>query len=228
MGLFDRFKKKEKKEDLMPLYLYDEKDLNEVDEYISKAFGNFENVFHEIISPDIHLDVCFIPPTNEEPFFKLVTMGAGAYEMDIPDKWKEYRLERAEYVIYVPKEWNLNSPEIADYWPIKVLKDVARLPILCDTWLSFGHTTQDDEEGFPYAPNTKFNSVVLDFCENHQGEVKLETSSGKTINFYQIIPLYPEELEFKMNNDAETLIDLFDKKNIEYKIVDINRRSALD
>ncbi len=228
MGLFDRFKKKEKKEDLMPLYLYDEKDLNEVDEYISKAFGNFENVFHEIISPDIHLDVCFIPPTNEEPFFKLVTMGAGAYEMDIPDKWKEYRLERAEYVIYVPKEWNLNSPEIADYWPIKVLKDVARLPILCDTWLSFGHTTQDDEEGSPYAPNTKFNSVVLDFCENHQGEVRLETSSGKTINFYQIIPLYPEELEFKMNNDAETLIDLFDKKNIEYKIVDINRRSALD
>jgi hypothetical protein len=228
MGLFDRFKKKEKKEDLMPLYLYDEKDLNEVDEYISKAFGNFENVFHEIISPDIHLDVCFIPPTNEEPFFKLVTMGAGAYEMDIPDKWKEYRLERAEYVIYVPKEWNLNSPEIADYWPIKVLKDVARLPILCDTWLSFGHTTQDDEEGSPYAPNTKFNSVVLDFCENHQGEVRLETSSGKTINFYQIIPLYPEELEFKMNNDAETLIDLFDKKNIDYKIVDINRRSALD
>ena len=228
MGLFDRFKKREKKEDLMPLYLYDEKDLNEVDEYISKAFGNFENVFHEIISPDIHLDVCFIPPTNEEPFFKLVTMGAGAYEMDIPDKWKEYRLERAEYVIYVPKEWNLNSPEIADYWPIKVLKDVARLPILCDTWLSFGHTTQDDEEGSPYAPNTKFNSVVLDFCENHQGEVRLETSSGKTINFYQIIPLYPEELEFKMNNDAETLIDLFDKKNIEYKIVDINRRSALD
>ena len=228
MGFFDRFKKKEKKEDLMPLYLYDEKDLNEVDEYISKAFGNFENVFHEIISPDIHLDVCFIPPTNEEPFFKLVTMGAGAYEMAIPDKWKEYRLERAEYVIYVPKEWNLNSPEIADYWPIKVLKDVARLPILCDTWLSFGHTTQDDEEGSPYAPNTKFNSVVLDLCENHQGEVRLETSSGKTINFYQIIPLYPEELEFKMNNDAETLIDLFDKKNIEYKIVDINRRSALD
>ena len=228
MGFFDRFKKKEKKEDLMPLYLYDEKDLNEVDEYISKALGNFENVFHEIISPDIHLDVCFIPPTNEEPFFKLVTMGAGAYEMAIPDEWKEYRLERAEYVIYVPKEWNLKSPEIADYWPIKVLKDVARLPILCDTWLSFGHTTQDDEEGSPYAPNTKFNSVVLDFCENHQGEVRLETSSGKTINFYQVIPLYPEELEFKMNNNAETLIDLFDKKSIEYKIVDINRRSALD
>ena len=29
MGFFDRFKKKEKKEDLMPLYLYDEKDLND-------------------------------------------------------------------------------------------------------------------------------------------------------------------------------------------------------
>ena len=227
MGLFDKFKKKEEPQQLMPMYVYDENDLNEVDAYIAKAFGSFDSVFHEIFSPDIHLDVCFIPPTDEEPFYKLVTMGAGAYEMAIPEQWKEYNLERAEYVIYVPKDWNIQSPDMKDYWPIKVLKDVARLPIQCDTWLSFGHTTQQDEEGSPYASNTGFNSVILDFCENHQGEVQLETSSGKVINFYQIFPLYPEELQFKLENDAEALIDLFDQKGIDYKIVDINRRNAL-
>lgn len=228
MGLFDKFKKKDDAKGFMPMYLYDDKDLEEVDAYISKAFGNFDNVFHEIFSPDIHLDVCFVPATDEEPFYKLVTMGAGAYEMNIPDRWKDYNLERAEYVIYVPKDWNLQSQDMKDYWPIKVLKDVARLPILCDTWLSFGHTTQADEEGTPYASNAKFNSVVLDFCENHQGEVQLETSSGKIINFYQVIPLYPEELKFKMENDAETLINKFDEKGIDYKVVDINRKSAIE
>ncbi len=228
MGLFDKFKKKDDAKGFMPMYLYDDKDLEEVDAYISKAFGNFDNVFHEIFSPDIHLDVCFVPATDEEPFYKLVTMGAGAYEMKIPDRWKDYNLERAEYVIYVPKDWNLQSQDMKDYWPIKVLKDVARLPILCDTWLSFGHTTQADEEGTPYASNAKFNSVVLDFCENHQGEVQLETSSGKIINFYQVIPLYPEELKFKMENDAETLINKFDEKGIDYKVVDINRKSAIE
>lgn len=228
MGLFDKFKKKEEPKNLMPMYLYDDKDMDEVDAYIAEAFGNFDSVFHEIVSPDIHLDVCIIPPTDEEPFYKLVTMGAGAYEMKIPDRWKEYKLERAEYVIYVPKDWNLQSQDMKDYWPIKILKDVARLPILCDTWLSFGHTTQADEAGTPYATNTKFNSVVLDFCENYQGEVRLETSSGKMINFYQIIPLYPEELKFKMENDAGTLIDKFDEKGIEYKVVDLNRRSVVE
>ena len=228
MGLFDKFKKKDDAKGFMPMYLYDDKDLEEVDAYISKAFGNFDNVFHEIFSPDIHLDVCFVPATDEEPFYKLVTMGAGAYEMNIPDRWKDYNLERAEYVIYVPKDWNLQSQDMNDYWPIKVLKNVARLPILCDTWLSFGHTTQADEEGTPYASNAKFNSVVLDFCENHQGEVQLETSSGKIINFYQVIPLYPEELKFKMENDAETLINKFDEKGIDYKVVDINRKSAIE
>ena len=218
MGLFNKlFKRRE------PMYLYDDKELDEVDAYITKAFGDFDSVFHEIVSPDIHLDVCFIPPTAEEPFYKLVTMGAGAYEMKIPDKWKENNIERAEYVIYLPKNWNIQSQDMKDYWPIKILKQVARLPILCDTWLSFGHSTQTDEAGTPYAANTKFNIVVLDFCENHQGEVKLKTSSGKTINFYQVIPLYPEELKFKMENDAQTLIDKFNEKGIDYKIVNINR-----
>ena len=228
MGLFDKFKKKDKNENFMPMYLYDEKDLDEVEAYITKAFGEYDSVFHEIFSPDIHLDVCLVNPTEEEPFYKLVTRGAGAYEMNIPDRWKEYNIERAEYVIYVPKDWNLQSQDMKDYWPIKVLKDVARLPILCDTWLSFGHTTQADEEGTPYAANAKFNSVVLDFCENHQGEVRLETSSGKTINFYQVIPLHPEELKYKLENDAESLINIFDEKNIDYKLVDINRNSVVE
>ncbi|MBQ1739917.1 MAG: suppressor of fused domain protein, partial [Clostridiales bacterium] len=159
MGLFDKFKKKEEPENIGPMFLYSEKELEEVDAYIAKAFGKFDNVFHEIVSPDIHLDVCFVPPTDDEPFYKLVTMGAGAYEMKIPEKWKEWHIERAEYVIYVPKDWNINSSDMNDYWPIKVLKDTARLPIWCDTWLSFGHTLQADEAGTAYAPGTRFNSV---------------------------------------------------------------------
>ena len=83
-------------------------------------------------------------------------------------------------------------------------------------------------EGTPYASNTRFNSVVLDFCKNSQGEVQLKTSSGKTINFYQVIPLYPEELRFKMDNNAETLLAVFDEKGIEYKVVNINRRSVIE
>lgn len=226
MGLFDRFKKN--REALkMPQFLYDENEINEIDNYICEAFGTYSNVFHELVSPDVHLDVCIVSPTEEQPFYKLVTMGAGAYSMKVPEQMAKYNLSHAEYVIYLPKDWNVGGSEINDFWPIKLLKDTARLPIWCDTWLCYGHTTQADEEGTAYAPNTGFNSIVLDFAENEKGEVRLNMSSGKVINFYEIIPLYPEELNFKMANDADALFEKFKEKGISFKVVDIHRKNAI-
>ena len=229
MALFDWLKKDRKQDENkknLPPYLYDESEINELDSFICDMFGNYQNVFHEIASPDVHLDVCIVEPTEDDPYFKLVTMGAGAYKMSIPEQWQKYQLDYAEYVIYLPADWNLNSSDETDYWPIRVLKDTARLPIWNDTWLCYGHTLQSDEEGSAYASNTGFNSVVLKYAENRNGDVRLIMSSGKVINFYEIIPLYPEELQFKIENDADALFEKLNGKEIRYRILDINRKSA--
>ncbi len=229
MGFLDIFKKEKKKDEktVGPQYLYSDEELDILDEFICDMFGEYKNVFHEIASPDVHLDVCIVDPTDEEPFYKLVTMGAGAYTMNIPEQWKDYQIEHAEYVIYLPKDWNIQSSKDEDYWPIKTLKDVARLPIWYDTWLCYGHTTQADEDGSPYASNTGFNSVVLDFAENKQGDVRLIMPSGKVINFYEIIALYPEELAFKIENGADALFEKFKEEGIQYKVLDTGRKNAM-
>ncbi len=231
MKLFNLFKKDKKQEESaenLPLYLYDDAEIDELDQFICDMFGEYKNVFHEIASPDVHLDVCIIEPTEEDPYYKLVTMGAGAYKMKIPEQWQKYQLDYAEYVIYLPKDWNINSPEETDYWPIRLLKDTARLPIWYDTWLCYGHTSQADEDGSAYASNTKFNSMVLKFAENRNGDVRLIMSSGKVVNFYEIIPMYPEELEFKKENDADALFEMFGEKGIQYRILDLNRKNAAE
>ena len=229
MGFLDIFKKEKKKDEktVGPQYLYSDEELDILDEFICDMFGEYKNVLHEIASPDVHLDVCIVDPTDEDPYYKLVTMGAGAYTMSIPEQWKDYQIEHAEYVIYLPKDWNIQSSKDEDYWPIKTLKDVARLPIWYDTWFCYGHTTQADEDGSPYASNTGFNSVVLDFAENRKGDIRLIMPSGKVINFYEIIALYPEELAFKIKNGADALFEKFKEEGIQYKILDTGRKNAM-
>ena len=230
IGSFSRFKKDKREENKAPVgprYLYSDDEIETLDTFIVDMFGDYKNVFHEIASPDIHLDVCIVDPTDDEPYYKLVTMGAGAYKMQIPEQWRKYEIDYAEYVICLPKDWNLDSSAETDYWPIRTLKDVARLPIRYDTWLCYGHTTQSDEEGSAYAPNTRLNSVILNCAENKKGDIRLIMPSGKVINFYEIIPLYPEELAFKKENGANALFAKLEEKGIPYKVLDINRKSGM-
>ena len=221
MGLFDKFRKKESITNSM--YLYSEEELDQYDRYIIEQFGEYQEVFHEIVSPDIHLDVIIIPPTEKNYYFKLITMGMGAYKMNVPDQFKQYELERAELVLYLPPTWNIKSDKEEDYWPIRQLKTLARLPIQCNTWLGFGHTVSSDAENSAYANNTKFCSMMLLSAVNKNFE-KLDfrmNTKGK-INFYQLFPLYKEELEYKREHDADALLDLFSDDDI-MPIVKIDR-----
>ena len=61
----------------------------------------------------------------------------------------------------------------------------------------------------PFAENTALCGALLvgpqDIVWNG-GEV-CTLPSGEEVNFYQVIPLYQEELEYKLEHDADTLIE---------------------
>lgn len=209
MGFFDFLKTGNSKSADRPKYLYTETELNEYEAYVEKSLGHYDQVFHELASPDIHLDVIIIPPTEENPFYKLVTMGAGACPMNLPEPLKGSGLDYAEYVIFLPADWNLSSSDEKDYWPIRDLKNSARLPLYTDSWLGYGHTIQANEDGSPYAENTGFTATLLANAVGCDGKhLSLVLSSGKEICFYLLIPIYPEELDYKMKNGADALLDL--------------------
>ncbi|MDE6760290.1 MAG: suppressor of fused domain protein [Lachnospiraceae bacterium] len=226
MGLFDKLKEKMgKKATMDDMYLYSEKELDEYEAFIQENFGPFEKVLHEIVSPDIHLDIIIVPPTAEDNYYKLITMGMGAYSMNVPKDLKEYELEHAELVLYLPKYWNIESPDEKDYWPIRYLKILGRLPIEYDTWLGYGHTVHGNEEKEPFAENTELNSLLLvNACNLLYENLDLRLSSGKKINFYQLFPLYQEELEYKMEHSMEELLELFSDEDI-VPILNIKRKN---
>ena len=194
------------------LYLYSERELEKVSAYIEKKYGAFEDVLHELISLDIHCDIAMVPPAEERPYYTLVTMGAGAYRMDIPKQLRKWKLERAEYVIFLPQDWDVKSDKEEDYWPIKMLKDVARLPIYTDSWITVGHTVTMNEDSSPVASGTEINSCVL-LNSFGQGKQVVEALKlrlfGDEVNFWQVVPLYQEELEYKLAHSMDDFLELF-------------------
>ena len=191
--------------------VYTEEEMEAVEEHIQQYFGKFENVFHELVSPDIHVDICVVSPSQERDYYTLVTMGMGAHRMNVPEKLAEYKLERAELAIAVPKDWKLKHGDLKNerwYWPIRLLKTLARLPIASDTWLGFGHT-MDNEKYF--AKDTKLCAAILTGLQGTgDGSEVCILPGGEEVNFYQVIPLYRDELEYKMAHDADVLLDKMD------------------
>ena len=191
--------------------VYTEEEMNAVEEHIQQYFGKFENVFHELDSPDIHVDICVVPPSEERDYYTLVTMGMGAHRMNVPEELAEYKLERAELAIALPGNWKLKHEDLKNerwYWPIRLLKTLARLPIASDTWLGFGHTMDNEDD---FAKDTKLCAAMLTGPQDTEdGSEVCILPSGEEVNFYQVIPLYRDELEYKLAHDADALLDKMD------------------
>lgn len=190
--------------------VYSEDEMSAIEQHIKNTFGEFENVFHELVSPDIHVDICVVPPSERRNYYTLVTMGMGAHRMNVPKELAEYKLERAELAIALPPDWKLDKDSMQEqrwYWPIGLLKVLARLPISNDTWLGFGHTM---EKQSPFAEDTELCAAILtgpqDMDLDTCGEVCI-LPGGEEVNFYQVLPLYREEMEYKLEHDADALLE---------------------
>ena len=190
--------------------VYSEDEMSAIEQHIQSTFGAFDQVFHELDSPDIHVDICVVPPSERRNYYTLVTMGMGAHRMNVPKELAEYKLERAELAIALPPDWKLDKDSMQEerwYWPIGLLKVLARLPISNDTWLGFGHTM---EKQSPFAEDTELCAAILtgpqDMDLDTCGEVCI-LPGGEEVNFYQVLPLYREEMEYKLKHDADALLE---------------------
>lgn len=61
---------KEDHQETIPQYSYTEKELEKVSAYIERQYGDYEEVMHEMVSPDIHCDIVLVPPTDLSPYYK--------------------------------------------------------------------------------------------------------------------------------------------------------------
>lgn len=85
----------------------------------------------------------------------------------------------AELMICLPPDWPVKSPmsDRRAYWPVRLLKTIARLPHEYRTWIGAWHSVLNGDPAALYAP---FNGVVITPVLNCPDEARtITTGTGK-------------------------------------------------
>jgi hypothetical protein len=198
---------------------------------IEAVTGHFERhvatidvVFHEIVSPYVHVDVHHIPPGAGRNHHVLFTTGMAERPMAVPEEAESYRF--AELMVCLPADWPLTETAFKDeqaYWPVRWLKQLARFPHEYDTWLGWGHTVPNGDPAQPFAPNTGFCGMLLLPPVSLSSEAwRIPLQGEREVQLYSLTPLYAEEMDFKLRRGTEALMDRFEEAGVT-DVVDVRR-----
>lgn len=201
--------------------------LEEISDHIERHLGPIEMVFHELQSEFVHVDVHWVPPNEKRPFHTLVSSGMSDLPMAVPDGVDAPRF--AELQITLPPHWQVSQQAFQDeacYWPVRLLKMMARMPHVYDTWLGIGHTVPNGDPPAPYDDSTALcGALVLSSPQVPEDFLTLHAGSGEEIVFYAVVPLHADEMEYKLRRGMDALLPRFDKADVS-DVVDPARASV--
>jgi hypothetical protein len=197
-------------------------EVKKIDDFIEKNIGTCGMVFHELVSDTIHVDVYRIDPREQYDFYTLVTVGMSALPMHTPPSVKSRFME---LMISLPKTWKLDQKDFNDetnYWPVRILKELARFPFMYKTWLGFGHTIPNGNPPEPVSENSNFRGLLLLPSLMFKKSWKCKVGLFKEVNFLAVHPLYENEMNHKVEYGVDSLLDKFDEYKVT-EVTDINR-----
>lgn len=200
----------------------------EITEHIERHLGKIARVFRETESDAVHLDVYHVEPTTEFPCHRLITSGMSDLPMIFPEDIEtRYDLE---LTIALPAHWRVDEDSFEDekwYWPVRLLKELARFPHKYSTWLYFGHTIPNSNPPEPYTTDSNLRCALLLPPATCPSEFRvLEIPPDRKILFLAVVPLYEDEMNYKLEHGLNALIEKFDQAQLE-DIIDPKRPSVL-
>jgi|GEM_PF-1686311 len=181
-----------------------------LDYHVDQFFANEDVVvWRDKRNDDLRIDVYHIKPNAERDYHLLLTFGMSRFAMNVPQGAEQFKY--GELAAILPQDWDLSPEGLKDpnnYWPVLWLKSLARIPRQHNSWLCYGHSIPHGDPAKPIA-NTEFEGVVImdsatlpeDFQEMKLGE--------EALYIYTVIPVYPEEMEYKIKNGIDGLRDAF-------------------
>jgi len=196
--------------------------------HVEEHIGPVHQVWHELISDLVHIDIIQVEPTDERPFWTLITSGMSDQAMAVPPEAESYA--HAELFLCLPPDWPMTRSDFQNerhYWPVRLLKALARLPHDYDTWLGPGHSVGNDGEALtPYADNTQLCcALLLPPLVRVPPAFHELALPNRLIRFFGVWPIYREEMTFKLETGLDELLDRLEKRRVT-ELVEVGRKNA--
>jgi hypothetical protein len=210
--------------------------MEELSDHFQAHLGVEPYVLHEIVSDVIHLDVFVYPATDSRPWHFLTTCGVSALPMpNTPKGLSPF----AEVCAALPRDWPLaqngmedrsEADAEANYWPIRTLKLLGRLPHTEGHFLrTFISIPSSYPDSTPYS-GTEFYGVMLAPPAILPDEAMALKLKDKTVLFPMLAPMTLAEMDFKMQGAADCLWELMlasGRHLEEFLIVNKGRKSLV-
>jgi hypothetical protein len=182
-------------------------------------------VMHQSASPWVHVDLHVVPPSEERPWYTIVTSGMSEKPMRAPSA----DLAHAELVMALPPDWPMERESLADersWWPFRLLQTLAALPHQFETWLWLGHTVPNDDPPEPYADGTRLCGALLAPPQTVPQEFTRLRVGDRDVRFFGVFALHADEMQLKLDEGFEALLEPFAQAGVT-ELVDPSRPSAL-
>lgn len=201
---------------------------NAISQHIEKFIGPAPMVFQELVPDVISIDVHHVPPTPKRNFHTLITNGMSQRPMLVPEGAEQFQF--AELLLCLPFDWPLTREAFCreeNYWPIRLLKTLARLPHERKTWLGPGHVVPNGStKPQAYAANCSFcSALIVEPSSFVSGLSRLFLPGEKIVNFYSVWPLYEDEAKRQIYEGIDVLLDRLSRLDVK-DVIDTTRRSA--
>lgn len=172
-----------------------------------------------------NIDLLLISTVKRSPVQLLMTNGLSNYEQPVPEKYAT--LKHIELYFCLPSYWDINDKDNPSMnWVLPWIQKLAAHLVDKQTWYGVGHTFPNGNPAEPISPTMKQKYFLLNSPTYFSEELKPLAVEGKTIEFLGVVPIFEDELDYKMGKGTYKLQKKFLDKNIT-ELLDDYRMSTL-
>ena len=201
------------------LEFYSENDACIVAAFISKHFGRIADVLavpgDECRENPHSINCLIIKPDETNDFYKLVSVGIGAYSGTDKNTGQIHRIEMAAFL---PSYYSMDDIKEKFSWIAKIMRQFGEMLQFEKSWLAAGHSISYGE---PMDESVGYNGVIFnDVFVDTPYRDKCILENNEEVSFLRIIPLYEEEMMYKINNGHNALFNRLVEK-LEPEEIDV-------